>query len=162
MAAAKERIARGSKTRERKIGAQQPHRCGGGNHPPVVDAPPRGSGGSSSSGTSNSGGSLPPKARNVAHAHPGIEPAEARRHRRTSRRVPQYVWRTVRERTYSSSCEPWRTLSSPSVNTSVCFGTGESPAVTTFDLRATRAECEEPADTNPRGTNHSSRPRLVG
>lgn len=56
-----------------------------------------------STSSSSSGGNLPPKAQNVAHAHPGIEPAEAQRHRRTSRRVPQYVWRTVRERTYSSS-----------------------------------------------------------
>ncbi|KYN22904.1 hypothetical protein ALC57_04687, partial [Trachymyrmex cornetzi] len=31
----------------------------------------------------------------------GSEPAEAQRHRRTSRQVSQYVWRTVRERTYT-------------------------------------------------------------
>ncbi|KYQ48469.1 hypothetical protein ALC60_12525 [Trachymyrmex zeteki] len=56
---------------------------------------------SSSSSSSGGGGNLSPKAQNVAHAHPGIEPAEAQRHRRTSRQVSQYVWRTVRERTYS-------------------------------------------------------------
>ncbi|KYM86402.1 hypothetical protein ALC53_04102 [Atta colombica] len=56
---------------------------------------------SSSSSSSGGGGNLPPKAQNVAHAHPGIEPAEAQRHRRTSRQVSQYVWRTVRERTYT-------------------------------------------------------------
>ncbi|KYN06953.1 hypothetical protein ALC62_02075 [Cyphomyrmex costatus] len=67
---------------------------------------------SSGGGGGGGGGNLPPKAQNVAHAHPGIEPAEAQRHRRTSRQVSQYVWRTVRERTYTflvSSGERTRT-----------------------------------------------------
>lgn len=63
-----------------------------GNHPPADRC---------TSASSRNRSSLPPNPWYVAHAHPGIEPVEAQRHRRTSRRVRQCVWRTVRERTCS-------------------------------------------------------------
>nr|KAF7431336.1 hypothetical protein H0235_004260 [Vespula pensylvanica] len=67
-----------------------------------VDAPPwleRNAGSRQARQLGRSGGSKsnPIGAQNVAHAHPGIEATEAQRQRRTSRRVPQCVWRTVEE-----------------------------------------------------------------
>lgn len=63
-----------------------------GNHPPADRC---------TSASSRNRSSLPPNPWYVAHAHPGIESVEAQRHRRTSRRDRQCVWRTVRERTCS-------------------------------------------------------------
>ncbi|KAF7409443.1 hypothetical protein HZH68_003824 [Vespula germanica] len=65
-----------------------------------VDAPPwleKNAGSRQARQLGRSGGSKsnPIGAQNVAHAHPGIEATEAQRQRRTSRRVPQCVWRTA-------------------------------------------------------------------